>query len=79
LIREKGYHVVNVDSTVCLETPPIKSHVPAMRASIASLLEISPSDVSVKATTTEQMGFVGRKEGLAAYASVLLEKNEAES
>jgi len=79
LIREKGYRVVNVDSTVCLETPPIKSHAPAMRASIASLLELTPSDVSVKATTTEQMGFVGRKEGLSAYACVLLEKNEPDS
>jgi 2-C-methyl-D-erythritol 2,4-cyclodiphosphate synthase len=73
-IREAGYHVVNVDSTLCLEAPKIKSYVPRMQAVIAGILELEPGDVSVKATTTETMGFAGREEGLVAYATVLLEK-----
>ena len=74
LIKNKGYHVVNVDSSLCLEEPKIKSYVPAMQEAIASILAVEISDVSVKATTTEKMGFVGREEGLVAYATVLLEK-----
>ena len=74
LVRARGYHVVNIDSTVTLEAPKIMKHAPAMRATIAGLLGISIEDVSIKATTTEQMGFVGRGEGLVAYATVLLEK-----
>lgn len=74
LIKNKGYHVVNVDSSLCLEAPKIKSYVPAMQEAIASILAVEISDVSVKATTTEKMGFVGREEGLVAYATVLLEK-----
>ncbi len=74
LIREKGYQVVNIDSTVCLEAPKIKPHTEEMRKTIAGILEIEKDDVSIKATTTEQMGFVGRGEGLAAYATVLLRK-----
>jgi len=73
-IKEAGYHVVNVDSTVCLEAPKIKPHVTAICDCIAGILEISTGDVSVKATTTEKMGFAGREEGLVAYATVLLEK-----
>ncbi|GAO41632.1 2-C-methyl-D-erythritol 2,4-cyclodiphosphate synthase [Flavihumibacter petaseus] len=72
LIKQKGYLVVNVDSSLCLEAPKIKKHGNEMRAVIASILEISQDDVSVKATTTEKMGFVGREEGLVAYATVLL-------
>ncbi len=75
LIRQKGYSVVNVDSSICLEEPKIKKYAPAMREAIASLLHISVDDVSVKATTTEQMGFAGREEGLFAYANVLLLKS----
>lgn len=75
LVKEKNYRVVNVDSTVCLETPKIKKHAPAMRQVIAALLQISVDDVSVKATTTEKMGFAGREEGLVAYATVLLAQN----
>jgi 2-C-methyl-D-erythritol 2,4-cyclodiphosphate synthase len=75
LVKEKNYRVVNVDSTVCLETPKIKKHAPAMRQVIAGLLQISVDDVSVKATTTEKMGFAGREEGLVAYATVLLAQN----
>jgi 2-C-methyl-D-erythritol 2,4-cyclodiphosphate synthase len=74
LVKEKGYSVVNVDSTVCLQQPKIKPHVPQMQKVIATRLGIQESDVCVKATTTEELGFVGREEGLVAYATVLLEK-----
>jgi 2-C-methyl-D-erythritol 2,4-cyclodiphosphate synthase len=74
LIAEKSYQVVNVDSSVCLESPKIKTYIPAMQASISSLLQIDPSSVSVKATTTERLGYVGREEGVTAYATVLLQK-----
>lgn len=74
LITSKGYKVVNVDSSLCLEAPKIKPHVSSMQHCIASILNITDEDVSVKATTTEKMGFVGREEGLIAYATVLLEK-----
>jgi 2-C-methyl-D-erythritol 2,4-cyclodiphosphate synthase len=74
LVRERGYRVVNLDSTVCLEAPKIMKHAPAMRKEIGAILAIPAEDVSIKATTTEQMGFVGRGEGLMAYATVLLEK-----
>lgn len=68
-----GYRVVNIDSTLCLEAPKIKPYVAAMQESIASILGIQLSDVSIKATTTEKLGFIGREEGLKAYAVVLLE------
>jgi 2-C-methyl-D-erythritol 2,4-cyclodiphosphate synthase len=74
LVKEKGYHVVNVDSTLCLQAPKIKPYVPQMQKVIATILGIQETDVSVKATTTEELGFVGREEGLVAYATVLLEK-----
>lgn len=74
LIKTKGYQVVNVDSSLCLEAPKIKPFVSSMQEVIALILNISIDDVSVKATTTEKMGFVGREEGLVAYATVLLEK-----
>jgi 2-C-methyl-D-erythritol 2,4-cyclodiphosphate synthase len=74
LIKQKKYVVVNVDSSLCLEAPKIKPYTDAMRSIIASVLEISTDDVSIKATTTEKMGFVGRGEGLVAYANVLLKK-----
>jgi 2-C-methyl-D-erythritol 2,4-cyclodiphosphate synthase len=74
LIREKQYRVVNVDSTICLETPKIKKYAGDMRAIIADILHLTPEDVSVKATTTERMGFAGREEGLVAYATVLLQQ-----
>lgn len=75
LVRQKKYVVVNVDSSLCLEAPKIKPYADAMRSIIASVLEISTDDVSIKATTTEKMGFIGRGEGLAAYANVLLRKD----
>jgi 2-C-methyl-D-erythritol 2,4-cyclodiphosphate synthase len=74
LISNEGYKVVNVDSTLCLQAPKIKPHVSAMQHVISQILMITEKDVSVKATTTEQMGFVGREEGLVAYATVLLQK-----
>jgi 2-C-methyl-D-erythritol 2,4-cyclodiphosphate synthase len=74
LVREKGWGVVNVDSTVCLEAPKIMKYAPAMRSAMAAILTIDSDDISIKATTTEQMGFVGRGEGLVAYATVLLTK-----
>jgi 2-C-methyl-D-erythritol 2,4-cyclodiphosphate synthase len=73
LIKAKQYRVINVDASVCLETPKIMQYAGAMRAIIAGLLEITIDDVSIKATTTEKMGFIGRGEGLAAYATVMLQ------
>lgn len=73
-IKEKGYKVVNVDSTLCLQAPKIKPYIAQMQSAIATILELGTDAVSIKATTTEQMGFVGREEGLVAYATVLLEK-----
>lgn len=74
LIHEKGYRVVNIDSTICLEAPKIKPYVPAMQDVISRVLGLSIEDVSIKATTTEKMGFVGREEGVVAYATALLFK-----
>ena len=76
LVSDRGYKVVNVDSTLCLEKPKIKPWVPRMQEVIASILGLQPGDVSVKATTTEQMGFAGREEGLMAMATVLLTRAE---
>lgn len=74
LISAEGYEIVNIDSTLCLEAPKIKPYVPQMQQTIAGLLNLTIRDVSIKATTTETMGFAGREEGLMAYASVLLKK-----
>ncbi|MDP4619084.1 MAG: 2-C-methyl-D-erythritol 2,4-cyclodiphosphate synthase [Sediminibacterium sp.] len=72
LITEKGYYIINIDSSLCLEAPKIKPHVQAMQTCIAEILNISVDAISIKATTTEKMGFVGREEGLVAYATCLL-------
>jgi 2-C-methyl-D-erythritol 2,4-cyclodiphosphate synthase len=74
LIQQEGYVIVNVDSTLCLQAPKIMPYVQQMREVIASILQVTVNDVSVKATTTEKMGFAGREEGLVAYATVLLQK-----
>ncbi len=74
LIIKEGYSVVNIDSTLCLQAPKIKPYVAKMQEVIAGVLGVSVKDVSIKATTTEELGFVGREEGLMAYASVLLQK-----
>lgn len=74
LVKEKGWRVGNVDSTVCLEAPKIGPHIAAMKSTLARILEITEDDISIKATTNERMGFIGRKEGVTAYAVVLVVK-----
>ena len=74
LIKKSGYTIVNIDSTLCLQAPKIKDYVLQMQQTIANILSLQITDVSIKATTTEKMGFVGREEGLVAYATVLLQK-----
>ena len=76
LIRQKKYTIVNIDSSLCLESPKIKRYSGEMRKVIAGILDISIDDVSIKATTNEKMGFIGREEGVVAYATVLLEKEK---
>lgn len=72
LISANGYKIVNIDSTLCLQAPKIAPYIQPMQTAIAQILSIDVSDISIKATTTEKMGFVGREEGLVAYATVLL-------
>ena len=72
LVKEKNYTVSNVDCSLVIEQPKLKPHIDAMKKNIAELLEIEMDDVSVKATTNERMGFIGREEGVVAYAVVLL-------
>lgn len=74
LLREKGYEVGNIDSTICLEQPKVNPHIPAMRRVLAEVMGIPEDDISIKATTTEKLGFVGQGEGVAAYATVLISK-----
>lgn len=73
MITRQGYAVINVDSTICLEAPKIKPYTLSMQEVIAGILDIKVNDVSVKATTTEKLGFTGREEGIVAMATVLLE------
>ena len=74
MIREKGYWLVNIDSTLLLQAPKISPYVPQMQSAIANLLHVSIDDVSIKATTTEHLSFIGREEGVVATANVLLQK-----
>lgn len=74
LLKEKNYAVGNLDCTICLENPKINPYIPQMQETIATAMGISEEDVSIKATTNEQMGFVGREEGIVAYAVVLIGK-----
>ena len=74
LIGEKGYKVVNIDATICAERPKINPHVPAMKACMSAVMGIDEDQISIKATTTERLGFTGREEGMAAYAVCLIEK-----
>lgn len=76
LIREKGWDIVNIDSTLCLEKPKLADLIPQIRATLASVMSINPDQISVKATTNEKMGFVGTGEGVAAYAIAMLKKEE---
>jgi 2-C-methyl-D-erythritol 2,4-cyclodiphosphate synthase len=73
IISQKGFRVVNIDSTVCIEKPKIAPYIPEMRAVISSILETSAENISIKATTTEKLGFIGREEGIAAIAVVFLQ------
>jgi 2-C-methyl-D-erythritol 2,4-cyclodiphosphate synthase len=75
LIKEKGYKISNIDSTICAQKPKLKDYIDPMRECLAEILELEPDRVSVKATTTEKLGFVGKEEGIAAHAVVLLTKS----
>ncbi|MEE0804746.1 MAG: 2-C-methyl-D-erythritol 2,4-cyclodiphosphate synthase [Prevotellamassilia sp.] len=74
LLKTKGYKIGNIDATICAERPKINPHVEAMKETLAPLMGISTDDVSIKATTTEKLGFTGREEGISAYAVALIEK-----
>ena len=74
LIATKGYHLVNIDATICAEKPKMNPHIPAMQQCMAQVIGCDPDQVSIKATTTEKLGFTGRQEGISAYAVALIEK-----
>ncbi len=73
-ITSKGFKIENIDTTICLQSPKISSYIPKMKEALAKILEIDVEDVSIKATTTEHLGFEGRKEGVSAYSVCLLSK-----
>jgi len=75
LLKEKGYSISNIDTTVCLQRPKIKPFIEEMKLVLAKTMEISEEDLSIKATTTEKLGYVGREEGIAAYAVALISKD----
>lgn len=74
LIAQKGYKLGNIDATICAERPKINPHVEAMKECLAKVMGANIDDISIKATTTEKLGFTGREEGISAYATVLIEK-----
>ncbi|MBF1079813.1 MAG: 2-C-methyl-D-erythritol 2,4-cyclodiphosphate synthase, partial [Prevotellaceae bacterium] len=74
LLATKGYKVGNIDATICAERPKLNPYVPAMKACMAQIIGCDEDDISIKATTTEKLGFTGREEGMAAYAVCLIEK-----
>ncbi len=74
IIAEKGYKVGNIDATICAERPKLKKHIPEMQKVLASIMGVDEDDVSIKATTSEKLGFTGREEGISAYATVLISK-----
>ena len=74
LIREAGYELGNIDATVCAERPKLNPHIPQMKTVLAEVMGVDPDDISIKATTTEKLGFTGRQEGISAYATVLIQK-----
>jgi 2-C-methyl-D-erythritol 2,4-cyclodiphosphate synthase len=74
MLQEKNYASGNIDCMICLEAPKINPHIPAMKTILAKAMGISEDDLSIKATTNEQMGFIGREEGVVAYATVLIER-----
>ena len=75
LIATKGYRLGNIDATICAERPKINPHVEAMKACLAKVMNTDEENISIKATTTEKLGFTGREEGISAYATVLIEKD----
>ena len=74
LIATKGYTLGNIDCTICAEQPKLNPHIEEMRQCLATIMQTDPDNVSIKATTTEKLGFTGRKEGISAYAVVLIER-----
>ena len=74
LITTKGYHLGNIDATICAERPKMNPHIPAMQQCMAEIIGCDPDQISIKATTTEKLGFTGRQEGISAYAVALIEK-----
>jgi 2-C-methyl-D-erythritol 2,4-cyclodiphosphate synthase len=74
LVRSKGYELGNIDATVCAERPKLNPHIPAMKTAMAAAMKVGEDDISIKATTTEKLGFTGREEGISAYATVLITK-----
>lgn len=74
LIREKGYEFGNLDATIAAERPKLNPHIPAMKECLAKVMNVSEEDISIKASTTEKLGFTGREEGMAAYVTVLISK-----
>lgn len=75
LIATKGYRLVNIDATICAERPKMNPHIPEMKECMAKVIGCEADDISIKATTTERLGFTGREEGISAYAVVLIEKD----
>lgn len=74
LVRDKGYELGNIDATICLEKPRINPHIPEMISTLAQVMDVDKDDISIKATTSEKMSFVGREEGIKAYTVVLIYK-----
>lgn len=74
LLRGKGYEISNIDSTICAESPKLNPHIPAMQRTLSEVMDIDIDSISIKSTTSEKMGFVGREEGITAYAVVLIYK-----
>ena len=74
LVRQKGYEIGNIDATICAQRPKLNPHIPAMQDILAENMSIDSDDISIKATTTEKLGFTGREEGISAYAVALLTK-----
>lgn len=75
LIISKGYRIVNIDSIICAQRPKLKDYIPEMKKCLSEVLNIETNQISIKATTTEKLGFVGREEGISSYAVVLIENN----
>lgn len=76
LLRKEGYEIGNIDSTICLQQPKINPHIPEMKLCLSDAMQIDENDLSIKATTTEKLGFVGTEQGIAAFATVLIIKND---